>query len=129
MRTHVRLEMQEMTKLSDAARAEIRERLTHMIDPVHLLVFTDRGCPTCDEMVTLFRDMAEVSRHIRLELIDPDLNALLAARYGIDKTPAVALLKGGVEIVDTRIRFFGTFGEDELPALVDNIVAVSTRTL
>lgn len=118
-----------MTVLSDEKRISARRSLAEMPEPVSLLAFTDDGCSACAATRELLREVARVAPRVRLELHDPSKDALLAARYGIDKVPAVALLTGGVRIADTRIRFFGGLGREDAAALVEDVAAVSRASL
>jgi hypothetical protein len=117
-----------MDSLSRAQRRSFQARLVPMPNPVHLLVFTRRDGRREIAARQLGRELRALSRDVHLELHDVDANPLLAARYGIDATPAFALLTGGVIIEDARIRFYGLPEGPVLEGLVDGIVAVGQGT-
>ena len=99
-------------------------RLSNMPDPVHLLVFTRGDTPPEAGARRLGEELQAMSRNVRLELYDIDEKPLLAARYGIQQTPAFALLLGGVTIEDARIRFYGLPAGSLRRALITAIVTV-----
>jgi hypothetical protein len=113
-----------MNLLSTVERDAFRGRLSRMPSPVHLLVFT-RGDGSRDAAARqLGRELRALSADVHLELHDVDANPQMAALYGIDRTPAFALLTGGVAIADTRIRVYGLPEGAVRTALVDGIEAV-----
>ncbi|MGI8915176.1 MAG: hypothetical protein ACR2JY_15550 [Chloroflexota bacterium] len=114
-----------MDLLTRDERRSFYARLTQMPNPVHLLIFTRRADSRGSAARQLGLELRSLSRNVHLELPDVDANPLLAARYGIGETPAMALLTGGVVIADTHIRFSGLPEGPVLTALVDGIVAVS----
>ena len=114
-----------MGMIAERDRAELRGRFAEMAEPVRMVVVTDRdGCQFCRQTRQLAEEVAALSPQIELELID-GLDAPAAQAYGIDKTPAIALVQGGAEPRDTGIRFFGIPSGYEFGTLVEDIVAVS----
>ena len=99
-------------------------RLSSMPDPVHLLVFTRGDAPVEAGARRLGLELQALSRNVRLEFYDVDAKPLLAARYGIKRTPAFALLLGGVTIEDARIRCYGLPAGSLRQAFVAVITAV-----
>jgi hypothetical protein len=84
-----------MNLLSTVERDAFRGRLSRMPSPVHLLVFTRRDGSHDAAARQLGRELRTLSPNVHLELHDVDANPQLAARYGIGRTPAFALLTGG----------------------------------
>jgi hypothetical protein len=113
-----------MNLLSTVERDAFRGRLSRMPSPVHLLVFTRRDGSHDAAARQLGRELRTLSPNVHLELHDVDANPQLAARYGIGRTPAFALLTGGVVIEDTRIRFYGLPEGAVRTALVDGMEAL-----
>lgn len=99
-------------------------RPSHMPDPVHLLVFTRGDTRPEAGARRLGEELQAMSRNIRLELYDIDEKPLLAARYGIERTPAFTLLLGGVTIEDARVHFYGLPTGSLRRALIAAIVTV-----
>jgi glutaredoxin-like protein len=115
-----------MAILHDRERQVLRDQFARLVAPVRLLVFAETtGCRSCRETRRLVEEVANLSDKIELEILHRAAEPGLAARYGIDKTPAIVLLKAGDEPTDTGIRFFGLPSGHELTSLVDGIVAVS----
>ncbi|HLG52259.1 MAG TPA: thioredoxin family protein [Chloroflexota bacterium] len=115
-----------MPYLKESDRQVLRDHFADLSRPVRLLVFTEaHGCPYCPHTRQLLEEVAGLSEHIELELLDRRAEPELAHRYGIDKVPAIVLLVGGGEPVDTGIRFFGIPSGYEFGTLVDDIVAAS----
>jgi hypothetical protein len=113
-----------MNGLLRAERDIFRDRLSRMRVPVHLLVFTRGEGSRAAAARQLGRELRTLSPDVHLELHDVDANPLLAARYGIGRTPAFALLTGGVIIEDTCIRFYGLPEGAVRADLVDSMVAL-----
>lgn len=114
--------MREM-RLDMAER--IGPRLERLAEPVHLLVFPHPACPPCADLARTLAALGELSPRVRVEIVDLESKPLLAACYGIEMTPAVAILRGGVVIDDTLIRYYGTPDAATLDDLLDDIIGVS----
>lgn len=114
-----------MREMPLEAKLRIRQRLERLADPVHLLIFPHPACPHCDELARGLGELSELSTRIRVEVVDVESKPLLAASYGIEMTPAIAILRGGVVIGDTFIRYYGAPDEAALDDLVDDLVGVS----
>lgn len=114
-----------MGMITERDRAELRVRFAQMDGPVRVVVVTDDdGCQFCRQTRQLAEELAALSPRIELELVD-GLDDPRAATHGIDRTPAIALLRGGAEPVDTGIRFFGIPSGYEFGTLVEDILLVS----
>lgn len=74
-------------------KAKITDILRQMVNPVHVLLFTDAaGCDTCAETSQLLSEFAETNPKIQLSLLDIKTDAAQAASYGIDRVPSFVLL-------------------------------------
>jgi alkyl hydroperoxide reductase subunit AhpF len=105
---------------SDAAR--VREMLADLPNPVRLVFFTQTlNCETCEPTKQILGEVAGLSGQITVEehnfLLDKDA----AARYGIDRVPAIAV----VGAQDHGIRFLGIPSGYEFMSLIDAIKLVS----
>ena len=115
-----------MAFLHEDDRKTLHKEFERMDRPVRLLVFTDPdNCQYCKQTRQLVEELAELDGRIELEIVDRIAEPELAARYAIDKAPAIAILTNGVEPRDTGIRFYGIPSGYEFTTLVDDIVTVS----
>jgi alkyl hydroperoxide reductase subunit AhpF len=106
---------------SDAAR--VREMLASLPNPVRLVFFTQTlNCDTCEPTKQILGEVAELSEQIVVEEHNFLLEGELAATYGIDRVPAIAVV--GAE--DYGIRFLGMPSGYEFMALLDAIQLVSS---
>ena len=105
---------------SDAAR--VREMLASLPTPVRLVFFTQTlNCDTCEPTKQILGEVAELSGQITLEEHNFLLEGELAATYGIDRVPAIAV----VGAQDYGIRFLGMPSGYEFMSLLDAIQVVS----
>lgn len=106
---------------SDAAR--VREMLAGLPNPVRLVFFTQTlNCDTCEPTKQILGEVAELSEQIVVEEHNFLLESDLAATYGIDRVPAIAVV--GAE--DYGIRFLGIPSGYEFMSLLDAIQLVSS---
>ena len=105
---------------SDAAR--VREMLASLPNPVRLVFFTQTlNCDTCEPTKQILGEVAELSEQIAVEEHNFLLEGELAATYGIDRVPAIAVVGGQ----DDGIRFLGIPSGYEFMSLLDAIQMVS----
>ena len=105
---------------SDAAR--VREMLAELPGPVRLVFFTQTlNCETCEPTKQILGELAELSERITVEERNFLLEGDLAATYGIDRVPAIAV----VGAQDHGIRFLGIPSGYEFMSLLDAIQIVS----
>ena len=103
-----------------ADQARLREAFAGMTRPVRLLFFTQAlGCETCLQARQILDELPVLSDRITIEEVNVVLDRDQAARYGIDRVPAVALLGG--DDVDSRIRFLGAPSGYEFVSLVQAV--------
>ena len=106
---------------SDAAR--VREMLASLPNPVRLVFFTQTlNCETCEPTKQILGELAELSGQITVEEHNLLLEGELAATYGIDRVPAIAI----VGPQDHGIRFLGMPSGYEFMSLLDAIQLVSS---
>jgi len=105
---------------SDAAR--VREMLANLPNPARLVSFTQtRNCETCEPTKQILGELAGLSGQITVEEHNFLLEGELAATYGIDRVPAIAV----VGAQDYGIRFLGMPSGYEFMSLLDAIQIVS----
>jgi glutaredoxin-like protein len=113
-----------MALIKDKDRAQIEKKFAQLVSPVKLLMFTqDFECEYCAVTRELLEDLAVVSNQLTLEVKDFAADAEAAARYGVDKIPAIVVM--GEK--DYGIRFFGVPAGYEFSTLLDGIVDVSRK--
>lgn len=111
----------------DAAdvRGQFAEALAH---DVKLLMFTQQHeCAYCRETRELLEEIAALSDRLHLEVKDFQADADLAETHGIDKIPAIAVLRQdhGNE-VDYGIRLYGIPSGYEFMSLLEAITLVGS---
>ena len=105
---------------SDAAR--VREMLASLPNPVRLVFFTQTlNCETCEPTKQILGEIAELSDRITVEEHTLLLESELAATFGVDRVPAIAV----VGAQDYGIRFLGIPSGYEFMSLLDAIQVVS----
>jgi alkyl hydroperoxide reductase subunit AhpF len=106
---------------SDAAR--VREMLADLPGPVRLVFFTQTlNCETCEPAKQILGELADLSDRITIEEHNFLLEKELAAQYGVDRVPAIAV----VGAQDYGIRFLGIPSGYEFMSLLDAITIVSS---
>ena len=105
---------------SDAAR--VREMLAGLPGPVRLVFFTQTlNCETCEPTKQILGELADLSGQITVEEHNFLLEGELAAAYGIDRVPAIAV----VGAQDHGIRFLGMPSGYEFMSLLNAVQVVS----
>ena len=116
-----------MALLSDNDQQVPKQHLSGIDTPVTLLLFTQTiggsesgpiAKQVLDEVASLNDKISIVEKNVVLDTED-------AARYGIDRSPAIVVLRNGE---DTRMRFLGAPTGYEFVPLVEAIVLAGTGT-
>jgi alkyl hydroperoxide reductase subunit AhpF len=109
-----------MALLSDADRATVRAHLAGLANPVKMLLFTQTIAAPETALIAreVLDEVVGLNDLISLEEVNVVLEKDRAAAYGIDRIPAVAMLRGEE---DTRIRFLGAPAGYEFVSLVDAV--------
>ena len=104
--------------LPDDVRDQLRTRLASLEGPVRLVHFTQRhACGRCAQQRELLEAIAGLSDKLTLEVHELVDDAPIAARFGVDKVPATAVVGDR----DRGIRFYGLTGGYELGSLLEAI--------
>ena len=114
-----------MSLLSDRDRQTVQTHLAGLTHDVTLLFFTQTiGAP---ETVLIARQLVEevasLSDRVSVEEVNLVLDRERSAQFGIDRIPAIVLLRDGA---DTRMRFLGAPAGYEFSSLVESIVLAGT---
>ena len=110
---------------------QLNDVFAKLDQPVRIVFFGgEDNCELCDETRQLLHEVADVSPEmITVAEHDIQVDADMAKKYGIDKTPMFII--GGDdngELVDYGIRFSGIPAGHEFATLVTTILDVSMRT-
>jgi alkyl hydroperoxide reductase subunit AhpF len=110
-----------MALLSEQDRQIVREHLADLKHDVKLLLFTQTiGGPETGMIARQILDeLSALNDRITVEEVNFVLDKERAAQHGIDKIPAIVVLRDGD---DTRIRFFGAPAGYEFMSLVEALI-------
>jgi alkyl hydroperoxide reductase subunit AhpF len=111
--------------LNDRDREAVRTELAKLAGPVKLVVFSQTlsdAADLCRENEMLVREVAELSDHITVEVLNLAIDRDRAAAYGIDQVPAI-VVEGAR---DYGIRFLGVPSGYEFSNLIDSMIVVSS---
>jgi len=119
-----------MSLLNAEIQKQVREAFADLSAPVKLIVFSQGEggaleCDMCTEARQLAEEVGELSDKITVEVHDLVGEADLARSLGVDKLPAMALLRDGPEPKDYGIRFYGLPSGYEFASLIESIRMVS----
>jgi glutaredoxin-like protein len=114
-----------MGLLSDRDRQTVQTHLAGLTHDVTLLFFTQTiGAP---DTVLIARqvvdEVASLSDRISVEEVNLVLDRERSAGFGIDRIPAIVLLRDGA---DTRMRFLGAPAGYEFSSLVESVLLAGT---
>jgi alkyl hydroperoxide reductase subunit AhpF len=111
-----------MPILSPSDAAKVRAMLKGAPNPVRLVFFTQTlNCETCEPTGQILNEVAALSDRLAVEEHNFLLEGDEAAKYGIDRVPAIAVIGAR----DYGIRFFGIPSGYEFMSLLDAILTVS----
>jgi len=114
-----------MALLAPADQEQLREAFREMTAPVRLLFFTQTiDCEPCVQTRQILDELPALSDRIAIEEVNFVLDKDKAARYAVDRVPAIAVLGqngSGETTEDSRIRFLGTPSGYEFISLVQAI--------
>jgi alkyl hydroperoxide reductase subunit AhpF len=116
-----------MSLLAPADQEKLRESFDEMTSRVRVLFFTQTlDCEQCLPTRQILDELPPLSDKIAIEEVNFVLEKEKAAQYGIDRVPALALLRqdGDEEPRDTRIRFLGSPAGYEFVSLVQAVLLV-----
>ena len=114
-----------MALLSGQDRQTVSNRLAEITNPVRILFFTQTFDAPDTALIAkqVLDEVVGLNDHISLEEVNFILEKERATQYGIDRIPAVVLLRGDE---DTRIRFLGAPAGYEFASLVEALVLAGT---
>lgn len=111
-----------MALLNEEIRKEVKAALADLPNPVTLKVFTQTfECQYCKETRELVQEVAALSDKLSVEVYDFVKDSQVAASFGIDKVPAVAI----VGAKDYGVRLYGIPSGYEFGTLIEDLHLVS----
>ena len=119
-----------MALLSDADRRQLQLTLAGLNHDVRLVFFTQTlNCETCEIAKEILDEVVTLSERITVEEHNFLLEKDAAARFGIDRVPALAVVRpfeseDGPGFLDSRIRMYGAPHGYEFASLLDAILLV-----
>jgi glutaredoxin-like protein len=110
-----------MSLLSDHDRQTVQRHLTALTHDVTLLFFTQTIAAPETALIArqLVDEVASLSDRISVEELNLILDKEKSAQFGIDRIPAIVLLRDGA---DTRMRFLGAPAGYEFSSLIEAVV-------
>ena len=101
----------------------IRKEFARLTGPVKLVVFSQElvAGELCRQNEQLMKEVAELSAHVTVEVLNPAIDRERAEAYGVSDVP-VTVVEGAR---DHGIRFLGIPSGYEFSNLIDSIIAVS----
>lgn len=107
--------------LKDEDKKFVSEKLSEMSDKVKIVFFTQQlECSFCKETHQLLEELTGLSDKLSLETYNFQIDKKIAEKYGIDKIPAVVLLRK--DGTDTGIKFYGIPSGYEFSSLLEDII-------
>jgi glutaredoxin-like protein len=116
-----------MSLISPADQARLADDFAKLTRPVRLLFFTQAlECDSCLQTRQVIDELPPLSSRITIEPVNFVLEKELAAQYGIDRVPAIALVGEDEDGTrrDSHIRFLGTPAGYEFISLIRAILLV-----
>ena len=113
-----------MAFLNDQDREAVRAELQKLAGPVKLVVFSQSltAGDLCRENEQLVGEVAELSDHVTVEVLNLAIDRDRAEAYGLDQVPAI-VVEGAR---DYGIRFLGVPSGYEFSNLIDSMIVAST---
>jgi alkyl hydroperoxide reductase subunit AhpF len=112
-----------MAILAAKDQEAIRKEFARLTGPVKLVVFSQElvAGELCRQNEQLMKEVAELSEHLTVEVLNPAIDRERAEAYGVSDVP-VTVVEGAR---DHGIRFLGIPSGYEFSNLIDSIIAVS----
>ncbi len=119
-----------MPLLDEQVQKQVRTMLADLSGPVKLVMFTQGEggaleCTYCGETRQLVEELAALSDKVSAEVRDFQRDTEAASALGVDKIPAIAVLRDGPQPTDYGIRMYGIPSGYEFGTLLETMRAVS----
>lgn len=115
-----------MALLNEKTIEQLKKELESLKNDVNLVLFREssKKCEQCKNTEDMLNEVAAVSQKLKVSVFDFDSQKDEAAKYNIDKTPAIAILDSSKK--DFGIRFYGIPAGHEFSSFIEAIRMVST---
>lgn len=114
--------------LNEQIVGQVKEVFDGLKEPVQLVFFGSEQCDYCSETRQLVEEVAETHASISTAYYDLDKNADMAAKFNVDKVPAIVIAaQNGDEVVNYGIQYSGIPSGHEFSTLINDIILVSGR--
>lgn len=115
--------------LNEQVEGQIKQAFAKLSNPVQILYFgTEENCEYCAETQQLLTEISELDERISLSSHDLTADAALAAKFQVNKAPAIIVAgKDGDEVIDLGIQFSGIPSGYEFSTLITDILLASER--
>ncbi len=115
--------------LNEQVISQIRQSFEQMKEPVQILFFGSQdNCEYCADTRQLLEEVAGIDEKVGLNFYDIKENADMAAKFNIDRVPAIVIAaKDGDLVTDFGIQYSGIPAGHEFGTLINDIVLVSGR--
>ena len=115
--------------LNEQVITQISQSFEQMKEPVQILFFGSRdNCEYCADTRQLLEEVAGIDEKVSLNFYDIKENADMAAKFNIDRVPAIVIAaKDGDLVTDFGIQYSGIPAGHEFGTLINDIVLVSGR--
>jgi len=115
--------------LNEQVTGQIQQAFARLNNPVQILFFgTQENCDYCAETLQLLTEVSGLDERISFSTHDLNADAALAAKFQVDKAPAIVIAgKDGDEIIDLGIQFSGIPSGYEFSTLITDILLASER--
>jgi len=115
-----------MSLLKERDRQHLIKEFAALREPVNLLLFTqEMECQYCRDTRQIAEEVASLSDKISLKIYDFVADQPAVDQYGIDKIPALVVMRGGEAPKDYGIRYYGIPAGYEFSTLITDIMMVS----
>ena len=113
-----------MPLLDEKTKQEVTGLLADLAAPVKIVLFTQAfECQYCKETREIAEEIAALSDHLSVEVLDLEADKDRAESYDVDKIPAIVLL--GENDTDYGVRYYGIPSGYEFSSLLHDIKAVA----
>lgn len=121
------MEEKQMPVMDDDTKNKVLESMEVMDSPVHIIMFEDKeGCQLCEETKKIVEELSDLTGKLTHDVFEINKEKDLAEKYGVDKTPAIIIMKGTKEDHEyTGVRFFGIPAGYEFTSLLDSVLTTS----
>ncbi|MDQ7028315.1 MAG: thioredoxin family protein [Ardenticatenia bacterium] len=114
-----------MGLIAEQDRTYLQDEFDRMEHPVRLVLFTrESDCQFCRETRQIVEELTSLSDNVQTEIFDLQADAEHAQALGVDKAPAIVLLRADNEPSDYGIRYYGIPSGYEFSSLVEDILMI-----